>query len=523
MYSKENSSSMGLRAMLTTFTGIALAAALGIASISYWGSRESGIAATQTFVAKDVIADILPPPMYLIEMRLVLSQASEGTMPIGQAKTEIKRLEKEYADRVSYWRANPPYGLEGKLLAEQHTEGKKFIDAAASVLAMIESNVDHPTLQAALKRAHQSYLAHRAGVDETVKESSAFTEAAIANYDSRIKTAQTAQGFGIFLISALLIGFGLWIRRAIWTAVGGEPAMAASMARAVATGDLTGHLKIDAGDNRSVMAALKEMQSNLINTVKSVRDNAQGVSQASADIAHGNQDLSGRTERQSSFLVKTASSMEKLSAMVKQNTDRAQQANGLAQTASDVAAQGGQVVTQVIDTMGAIAADSKKIGEIISVIDGIAFQTNILALNAAVEAARAGEQGRGFAVVASEVRSLAGRSATAAKEIKTLIDDSFKRVEQGTKLVDAAGATMSEVVDSISHVTKIMAEISASSAEQSSGVFQVGEAVAQMDQSTQQNVAMVEEVAAAASSLKNQAKELVQTVALFRLSPGEAR
>jgi methyl-accepting chemotaxis protein len=508
---------MGLRTMLTAFAGIAMAAALGIGALSYWGSHGSGNAATQIFVAKDVVADILPPPMYLIEIRLVLSQASEGTMPLVQAQSELKRLQTEYEGRVDHWRTHPPYGLEGKLLGKQHEEGLAFIASASKVLALIESGGDAAALQSALKATHQIYLAHRAGVDATVKESVAFADAAIANYNARIQTTQWAQGLGLVLTSALLIGFGIWMRRSIWAAVGGEPALAASVARAVAMGDLTANVPVDADDNRSIMSALKEMQAHLVSTVRSVRENAEGVSTASSEIADGNHDLSARTESQASSLEQTAASMEELSSAVKHNADSARQANQLALNASTVAVKGGQVVAQVVDTMKGINDASRKISEIISVIDGIAFQTNILALNAAVEAARAGEQGRGFAVVASEVRSLAGRSADAAKEIKTLINASVERVEQGTTLVDQAGSTMTEVVDSIKRVTDIMGEISAASDEQASGVAKVGAAVTHMDQVTQQNAALVEEMAAAATSLKSQAQDLVQTVAAFNL------
>jgi methyl-accepting chemotaxis protein len=248
-----------------------------------------------------------------------------------------------------------------------------------------------------------------------------------------------------------------------------------------------------------------------------VRSSADGVALASAEIAQGNHDLSARTEHQASALEETAASMEELNATVQQNASNAQQANQLAKSASTVAVQGGEVVGQVVNTMKGISEASRKISDIIAVIDGIAFQTNILALNAAVEAARAGEQGRGFAVVASEVRSLAGRSAEAAKEIKALINASVERVEHGTALVDKAGATMTEVVSSIRKVTDLMGEISAASNEQSAGVAQVGEAVTSMDQTTQQNAALVEEIAAAASSLKSQADELVQVVGVFKL------
>jgi methyl-accepting chemotaxis protein len=294
-------------------------------------------------------------------------------------------------------------------------------------------------------------------------------------------------------------------------------------AQALAQGDLTVELTIDRHDEIGrLMESMNQIGSGLTSVVQSVRSGSESVATASAEIAQGNNDLSARTESQASALEETAASMEELSSTVKQNADNARQANQLAQSASTVAIKGGEVVAQVVDTMKGINEASKKISDIISVIDGIAFQTNILALNAAVEAARAGEQGRGFAVVASEVRSLAGRSADAAKEIKTLISDSVQRVEQGTTLVDQAGATMTEVVSSIRRVTDIMGEISAASSEQSAGVAQVGEAVTQMDQATQQNAALVEEMAAAASSLKGQAQELVSTLVMFKLKGDHA-
>ena len=267
-----------------------------------------------------------------------------------------------------------------------------------------------------------------------------------------------------------------------------------------------------------LLQSLAAMQASLTHVVGTVRENAQAVATASAEIAQGNQDLSQRTEEQASSLEETAASMEQLGSTVRQTADSAKQANLLARGASEVAVKGGAVVGQVVDTMKGINNSSKKIADIISVIDGIAFQTNILALNAAVEAARAGEQGRGFAVVASEVRSLAQRSAEAAKEIKTLISDSVERVEHGTQLVDQAGVTMSEIVAAIGSVTSIMRAISTASSEQSAGVSQVGEAVAQMDQVTQQNASLVEQSAAAAESLKAQAQQLVEAVSVFKLA-----
>jgi len=326
---------------------------------------------------------------------------------------------------------------------------------------------------------------------------------------------------GALILAAILFAIGQVISRGLLKQLGGEPEYAAGITRRIAQGDLTVPVELKNNDQSSLLYALKAMRDNLSNIVGGVRQNAEGLATASAQIAQGNNDLSARTEQQASALEETAASMEELNSTVKQNADNARQANQLAQSACSTAIQGGEVVAQVVNTMKHINDSSKNISDILSVIEGIAFQTNILALNAAVEAARAGEQGRGFAVVASEVRSLAGRSAEAAKEIKSLINASVERVEQGTVLVDQAGITMTEVVSAIKRVTDLMGDISAASSEQSAGVSQVGEAVTQMDQVTQQNAALVEEMAAAAGSLKTQAQELVQTVAVFKLAQGQ--
>lgn len=325
----------------------------------------------------------------------------------------------------------------------------------------------------------------------------------------------TSVAVAVGVIMAVVIGMML-IR-----AIVGPINEAVNVADAVASGDLTSRIDVTSNNETGrLMHALKQMNDNLVDLVGKVRTSTDSIYTASSEIAAGNSDLSQRTEEQASSLEETASSMEELTSTVRQNADNARQANQLASGASEVAVRGGAVVGQVVQTMSAINDSSKKIVDIISVIDGIAFQTNILALNAAVEAARAGEQGRGFAVVATEVRTLAQRSAAAAKEIKELIGDSVSKVEDGTRLVDEAGATMNEIVNSVKRVTDIMAEISAASQEQSSGIEQVNQAVTQMDEVTQQNAALVEEAAAAAESMQEQAHALSQAVAVFKLSGG---
>jgi methyl-accepting chemotaxis protein len=334
----------------------------------------------------------------------------------------------------------------------------------------------------------------------------------------------SARNFMLVLLT-LAVGMGVAaatvITRGLLKQLGAEPGYTSKIATSIAEGDLSIAIDTKSSDRGSLLSEMKQMRNSLVDIVSQVRRGTQTITTASREISAGNIDLSSRTELQASSLEKTASAMEELTSTVKQNADNAREANQLAATASDVARKGGEVVSQVVGTMGEINSSASKIADIIGVIDGIAFQTNILALNAAVEAARAGEQGRGFAVVASEVRNLAQRSAAAAKEIKTLIGDSVEKIGRGSKLVGQAGVTMDEVVDSVKRVTNIMSEIANASAEQSAGIEQVNLSIIEMDGMTQQNAALVEQAAAAFQSLQDQASELQRVVSIFKLAEGE--
>lgn len=357
--------------------------------------------------------------------------------------------------------------------------------------------------------------------DQLIKLSDLNTAGGIAASGGADQTFTSSQMLIIALLaiaSAIGLVLALIITRNLLAQLGGEPKYAAEIMQKIAAGDLSSNIAINTKYPNSMLFAIKEMQDSLIKIVSEIRSSTDTITTVSSEIASGNLDLSQRTEEQASSLEETASSMKELTFTVKQNADNAYQANQLAAGASEVAVKGGAVVGQVVQTMSSINESSKKIVDIISVIDSIAFQTNILALNAAVEAARAGEQGRGFAVVATEVRTLAQRSAAAAKEIKELISDSVSKVEDGTRLVDEAGTTMDEIVSAVKRVTDIMSEISAASQEQSSGIEQVNQAVTQMDEVTQQNAALVEEAAAAAESMQDQAQTLTQAVTIFKLS-----
>jgi len=411
---------------------------------------------------------------------------------------------------------NTIHGAEGKAALDKLMQARAdYRKPREKVIELLKTGRSEEAKTAVLLDLRPKQIAYMDRLEDLIKLQDKLMRDSGAAAAATVADTKTAIAALLALSFAAAFLLAWWIIRSTTRPID----EAVTIMRAVAAGDLNMQFKAD-GRNETglLLGGLHAMQMRLAAVVGQVRGSAEGVAAASAQIAQGNNDLSSRTEQQASALQETGASMEQLNATVRQNADNARQANQLAMGASTVAVQGGEVVGQVVDTMKDINASSKRIVDIISVIDGIAFQTNILALNAAVEAARAGEQGRGFAVVASEVRSLAQRSAEAAKEIKSLISASVERVEQGTVLVDKAGETMQEVVASIRRVTDIVGEISAASSEQSTGVAQVGEAITQMDEATQQNSALVEESAAAAESLKLQARQLVDAVAFFTLA-----
>jgi methyl-accepting chemotaxis protein len=453
-----------------------------------------------------------------LESHLLPTQSEQSAQALVQqaqsVRTSIGQSEKNYE-------ALPHSEEEMQLMRAylQHRDTylashQKFTTA---VQDLHRNNSDDPASLQSLQHMYDEAETSFAALAETVGKLSSLTQrdAQTLRQDSESLRASAvwwvAAGMGLSALLATI--FAIIVTRSV-----SRPAnLAVEAATQIANGDLTHTIPPAGKDEMGVlMAALEQMRGNLNQVVQRVRHNAESVATASEEISSGTTDLSSRTEEQASALQQTAASMEQLSSTVRQNADSAQQANQLALNASQVAAQGGDVVGEVVENMRTITSSSRKISDIIGVIDSIAFQTNILALNAAVEAARAGEQGRGFAVVASEVRSLAQRSAEAAKEIKQLITHSVDSVTAGTALVDRAGTTMQDVVSSIRRVTDLVGEISAASTEQSQGVSQVGEAITQMDTATQQNAALVEESAAAAESLKRQAQELVQAVSHFR-------
>jgi methyl-accepting chemotaxis protein len=506
---------------LTFATILVVAGALfSIAVVNIGKMRDATDLNTRTFKALDAGQGMLLD-MVNIETGLrgfIASGADKFLEPLkaGEAKFKV-----DFDEAKKLTADEPAQQARLDKLMEHH---RQFMGVANSLMALrrdvTEGKISTQDLLREFKagRDRASMDAFRAGMGEFMADESKLLDARSATLASTSSWTAGMLVVGGVAMCLLTVALGALLVRSVFRQLGGEPGTAVELVGAVAKGDLTVHIDVKPGDTTSLIARLADMRRSLASVVGGVRGNSESVATASAQISQGNHDLSQRTEEQASALQQTAATMDELNATVRQTADSARQANQLAGGATEVAAKGGEVVGQVVGTMRNINESSKKIADIIGVIDGIAFQTNILALNAAVEAARAGEQGRGFAVVAGEVRSLAQRSAEAAKEIKTLIHNSVEQVERGSALVDQAGRTMDEIVGAIRRVCDIVGEISSASVEQSSGVTQVSQAVSQMDQATQQNAALVEESAAAAESLRQQAEHLLSSVAVFKIA-----
>ncbi len=492
-------------------------AGLGLYSVNQSNEGLQRVYEDSTVPAVDL--GIINDHWQVIRLNAVIAANSEN-IAIAQARTADTAQRDAEIGKIWDKFMQATFSPREARMVETYVQNQKaYVESRERTMTMASAGDFEGARENAINDAAQKFSALHKSLAELsgLQAESAAQEYAEAQSNFNTVSIVMSVALGLSVMLAIILGMIL-----IHTII--RPLnQAITVANAVASGDLTSRIDANStNETGKLLQALKLMNDNLVDLVGKVRTSTDSIATASGEIAHGNSDLSHRTEEQASSLEETASSMEELTSTVKQNADNACQANQLASGASEVAVKGGAVVGQVVETMSSINESSKKIVDIISVIDGIAFQTNILALNAAVEAARAGEQGRGFAVVATEVRTLAQRSAAAAKEIKELISDSVNKVEDGARLVDEAGVTMDEIVSSVKRVTDIMVEISAASQEQSSGIEQVNQAIMQMDDVTQQNAALVEEASAAAESMQDQAQALTQAVTVFKLAGGRA-
>ncbi len=511
---------MTLKARLSAVIGFLSLLSVGIGLLGLSGMDQANDGLKAVYQDRTMaLEQVSRVDRLLVQNQLALAEALQDSMA-ATIKIKSDLIEKNDAEIKRTW---------GEYIATHLTPQEKLL---ADKFAADRDKMAREGLSPAVAAMREGKLADASQLQEQVQALVPAVSASIAALrklqvdEARKQYEQSGASFVALrggMIAAIALGVllaslsGYVLIRNLYRQLGGEPEYAAQIVHSIAGGDLTVAVATRKGDTQSLLFAMQTMQQNLASTVGDIRHATDSIATASSQIAAGNLDLSSRTEQQAGSLEETASSMEELTGTVKQNADNARQANQLAQSASAVALEGGAVVAQVVETMGSINESAKKIADIIGVIDGIAFQTNILALNAAVEAARAGEQGRGFAVVATEVRNLAQRSAGAAREIKQLIGASVDKVDAGSKLVGQAGATMQEIVASVRRVTDIMSEITAASQEQHAGIEQVNQAIGQMDQVTQQNAALVEEAAAAADSLQSQAGNLAQVVSVFKL------
>lgn len=465
------------------------------------------------FIAKDVVADILPPPLYLIELRLVLSEAVEGSMTAAEARQQLKRLEGEYTTRAEHWRTHPPFGLERHLLGEQHERALAFISAAGTVLEHVAA-ADMDRARAVLPQAHALYLAHRAAVDQTVVAGNALAGRAMAEFASTTDHARLSLE-AILVLGLLCVGSLAWmISRSIVQPL----ARAVEVAEAVAAGDLTATARVDGEDEPAkLLQALNRMSGNLATMVSQVQKGGLRIASASTQIAVGNTQLQSRTETHQGELQTTSSDLQDVMRIVARNAQAAQDAHARGPAVTAAAGEGATAMTEMNTVMAGIANSARQVGDIVAVIESIAFQTNMLALNAAVEAAHAGEHGRGFAVVASEVRQLAQRSSLAAREIKALAQASADQVGTGTRLAGHASQAIDDIVEQVNEMSRLVGGIWETTAAQRTGIERLGSAVGALSETASSNVVLVEQTASLATGLEADAAALADSVRRFRL------
>ncbi|MBY0557140.1 MAG: Tar ligand binding domain-containing protein [Burkholderiaceae bacterium] len=511
---------LSLQARINAMTAVTVALAVAIGSLGLYGMQTSNQGLETVYEDRTVaLEQVSRIDSLLLENRLSIAASVEHP-EASHVREELASIQARNREIDSTWAAYVATYLtpDEKVLSDRYAATYRQLqtDILTPLIAALSTGQTEEArrLQSALQRSIPGLNRDLSALRKLQ------VDVAREEFDKSVLNYQTQRNLMLatIIVGAIATAVGGWIMgRNLYRSLGGEPEYAASIVRAIAEGDLSVAVATAERDQHSLLYFMRQMKDHLASSVHEIRRSTDTIALASGEIASGNLDLSSRTERQASSLEETASSMEELTSTVNHNGNHARQAHQLAQAAASVAQRGGGVVSQVVDTMGAIDASSRKIADIIGVIDGIAFQTNILALNAAVEAARAGEQGRGFAVVATEVRELAQRSASAAREIKALIGNSVEQVSVGSALVQQAGTTMEEIVASVKRVTDIMGDIAAAGAEQEMGIGQINQAIGEMDGVTQQNAALVEQAAAASQALREQSVLLARTVSVFKI------